>query len=119
MPVDTNVAIEEAYRNDWGRIVASPIRLFCDFELAEEVAQEGFAAAVDQWPEEGIPQNPRAWIIQTARNKAVDRIRRRTSFTEKLESYTFEVTRLGSSAEPDLDSSEIPDDRLRLIFTCC
>jgi RNA polymerase sigma-70 factor (ECF subfamily) len=120
MPVDSNAAIEEVYRTEWGRIVAALIRLFGDFELAEEVAQEGFAAAVDQWREEGVPRNPRAWIIQTARNKAVDRIRRRTSFAQKLESYTFEVTRLeASTAEPDLDSSEIPDDRLRLIFTCC
>src|ERR1051326_2597692 len=87
MLLDANVAIETVYRTDWGRIVASLIRLFGDFELAEEVAQEAFAAAVDQWRSSGIPQSPRAWLIQTARHKAIDRIRRRTNFAEKLESY--------------------------------
>jgi RNA polymerase sigma-70 factor (ECF subfamily) len=118
MLLDANVAIEKVYRSDWGRIVATLIRLFGDFELAEEVAQEAFAAAVDQWRESGIPENPRAWIIQAARYKAIDRIRRRMRFAEKLESYGTEE--MGRNAkEPDLDTSEIPDDRLRLIFTCC
>ena len=87
MLLDVNLAIEKVYRTDWGRIIATLIRLYGDFELAEDVAQEAFAAAVDQWRSEGIPENPRAWIIQTARNKAVDRIRRRINLTEKLESY--------------------------------
>src|SRR5438093_2803098 len=117
MLLDANVAIENVYRSDWGRIVAALIRLFGDFELAEEVAQEAFAAAVDQWRSEGIPENPRAWLIQTARHKAIDRIRRRTVFAEKLDSYAAEVPQ--HSAEPDIDANEIPDDRLRLIFTCC
>src|SRR5215471_18336427 len=85
MLLDVNAEIEKVYRSDWGRIVAALIRLYGDFELAEDVAQEAFAAAVDQWPSEGIPENPRAWIIQTARNKAVDRIRRRISFSKKLD----------------------------------
>src|SRR5579871_2151575 len=79
---DVNLQIEKVYRSDWGRIVAALIRLYRDFELAEDVAQEAFAAAVDQWRLEGIPENPRAWIIQAARNKAVDRIRRRITFAE-------------------------------------
>jgi RNA polymerase sigma-70 factor (ECF subfamily) len=117
MLLDANVEIEKVYRSDWGRIVATLIRLYGDFELAEEVAQEAFAVAVDQWRESGIPEFPRAWIIQAARHKAVDRIRRRIRFAEKLES-------LGAEKEPtvdeaDLDAVEIPDDRLRLIFTCC
>src|SRR6266702_730999 len=118
---DANVAIENVYRSDWGRIVAALIRLFGDFDLAEEVAQEAFTAAVDQWRSSGIPEFPRAWIIQAARHKAIDRIRRRTRFAEKLESYgALEMTRPGlSDIEPDIDTSEIPDDRLRLIFTCC
>src|SRR4030095_2553322 len=87
MLLDANVAIEKVYRSDWGRIVAALIRLFGDFDLAEEVAQAAFAAAVDQWRDSGIPEFPRAWSIQAARYKAIDRIRRRTRFAEKLESY--------------------------------
>jgi RNA polymerase sigma-70 factor (ECF subfamily) len=85
--------------------------------LAEDVAQEAFAAAVDQWRSEGIPENPRAWIIQTARNKAVDRIRRRINLSEKLESYALDIKT--TTGPPEIDPSDIPDDRLRLIFTCC
>src|SRR5215475_7661899 len=121
MLLDANAIIEKVYRNEWGRIVATLIRLFGgDFDLAEEVAQEAFAAAVDQWRESGIPEFPRAWIIQAARHKAIDRIRRRARFAEKLESYTAsEVQTSVAPAEPDFDANEISDDRLRLIFTCC
>ena len=121
MLLDANVAIENVYRSDWGRIVATLIRLYGDFELAEEVAQEAFAAAVDQWRYSGIPEFPRAWIIQAARHKAIDRIRRRTRFAEKLEMYggpQKTQTEL-SDIVADIDGNEIPDDRLRLIFTCC
>jgi len=118
MSLDATAAIEDVYRSDWGRIVATLIRLVGDFDLAEEVAQEAFAAAVDQWPASGIPEFPRAWIIQTARHKAIDRIRRRARFEEKLESYaTSGLVR--AIEEPDYDTNDIPDDRLRLIFTCC
>ena len=117
MLLDVNLQIEKVYRSDWGRIVAALIRLYGDFELAEDVAQEAFAAAVDQWRLEGIPENPRAWIIQAARNKAVDRIRRRINFAEKVESYASEIKT--STEQQDFDESDIPDDRLRLIFTCC
>jgi RNA polymerase sigma-70 factor, ECF subfamily len=99
-------------------IVATLIRLVGDFDLAEESAQEAFAAAVDQWPASGIPEFPRAWIIQTARHKAIDRIRRRTRFAEKLETYV-ESGLVRTIEEPTYDTDEIPDDRLRLIFTCC
>jgi RNA polymerase sigma-70 factor (ECF subfamily) len=92
--------------------------LFGDFDAAEEAAQEAFAAAVDQWPASGVPEFPRAWIIQTARHKAIDRMRRQGRFQEKLESYV--VSGFGrTSEEPNYDTEEIPDDRLRLIFTCC
>jgi len=118
MLLETNAAVESVYRSDWGRIVATLIRLFGDFEVAEEAAQEAFAVAVDQWRESGVPEFPRAWIIQTARHKAIDRIRRRTRFEEKLESYAASpLTR--TIEEPDYFTDEIPDDRLRLIFTCC
>lgn len=115
---DATQAVEEVYRTDWGRIVATLIGLVGDFDLAEEAAQEAFTAAVDQWRISGVPEFPRAWIIQTARHKAIDRIRRKVRFEEKLESYT--KSGLVQTVEvPDYDSSEIPDDRLRLIFTCC
>ncbi|RPJ83436.1 MAG: RNA polymerase sigma factor [Acidobacteria bacterium] len=117
MVSQVNAAVETLYRSDWGRIVATLIRLFGDFDLAEEVAQEAFAAAVDQWQSEGVPNFPRAWIIQTARHKAIDRIRRRTRFKEKLDSYASD---LGSPVQhPDYSPGELPDDLLRLIFTCC
>src|SRR5213592_2025976 len=118
MPPDTNAVVDSVYRSAWGRIVATLIRLVGDFDLAEEAAQEAFAAAVNQWRASGVPEFPRAWIIQTARHKAIDRLRRRTRFEEKLESYAtsgFSRTIQGL----DYDTSEIPDDRLRLIFTCC
>src|SRR5262245_57965718 len=118
MLADANAAVEKIYRSDWGRIVATLIRLFGDFDLAEEVAMEAFAAAVDQWRSSGIPEFPRAWIIQAARHKAIDRIRRRSRFAEKLEEYGADSSRTEVlEAEPDIDT-EITDDRLRLIFTC-
>jgi RNA polymerase sigma-70 factor, ECF subfamily len=118
MPADAEKAVEEVYRSDWGRIVATLIGMTRDFDLAEEAAQEAFTAAVDQWRVSGVPESPRAWIIQTARHKAIDRIRRQTVLKEKLESYAAHgVAR--AVEEPDYDTSEIPDDRLRLIFTCC
>src|ERR1700719_5292795 len=85
--VNAASAIEEVYRADWGRIVATLIRLFGDFDLAEECAQEAFAAAVDQWRQTGVPALPRAWIIQTARNKAIDRIRRQGRYAAALALY--------------------------------
>jgi RNA polymerase sigma-70 factor (ECF subfamily) len=118
MSLDVTEAVEAVYRADWGRIVATLIGLIGDFDLAEECAQEAFTAAVDQWRASGVPEFPRAWIIQTARHKAIDRIRRNARFEQKLESYaTSGLVR--TLEEPDYDASEIPDDRLRLIFTCC
>jgi RNA polymerase sigma-70 factor (ECF subfamily) len=118
MRSDITTAIDAVYRSDWGRIVATLIRFFGDFDMAEEAAQEAFAAAVEQWSQSGVPEFPRAWIIQTARHKAIDRIRRRTRFENKLESYVTSGL-IQTVEEPDYDTSEIPDDRLRLIFTCC
>jgi RNA polymerase sigma-70 factor (ECF subfamily) len=115
---NANVTVDAVYRSDWGRIVATLIRQFGDFELAEDAAQDAFTAAVDQWPSEGIPESPRAWIIQTAKYKAIDRLRRQTRLQEKLAAdpdFASEPIVDG----PKLDFEEIPDDRLRLIFTCC
>ena len=111
-----NVIVDSVYRSDWGRIVATLIRQFGDFEVAEDAAQEAFAIAVNQWRLEGVPEFPRAWIIQTAKHKAIDRLRRQTRFEEKLASF---ATLVETVAEPNYDTDEIPDDRLRLIFTCC
>ena len=115
---NVNAAVQAVYSSDWGRIVATLIRSFGDFDVAEEAAQEAFAAAVDQWREGGIPDSPPAWIIQTARHKAIDRLRRQTRFQEKVESYAASGL-IQTIEEPNYDTSEIPDDRLRLIFTCC
>jgi len=118
MPPDANAAVDAVYRSDWGRIVATLIRLVRDFDVAEEAAQEAFTAAVDQWRVSGVPEIPRAWIIQTARHKAIDRIRRRARLGEKLDAYTAAGASLTVEA-PEFDPGDIPDDRLRLIFTCC
>ena len=118
MVANPNITVDEVYRSDWGRIVATLIRQFGDFELAEEAAQEAFAVAVDQWRSDGVPEFPRAWIIQTAKHKAIDRLRRQTRFEEKLTSYVTSGL-IETVEEPKYDTDEIPDDRLRLIFTCC
>jgi RNA polymerase sigma-70 factor (ECF subfamily) len=115
---NANVAVDAVYRSDWGRIVATLIRQFGDFELAEDAAQEAFTAAVDQWRTDGIPESPSAWIIQTAKHKAIDRLRRQSRLQEKLETHP-EFFPSEIIDEPNFNSGEIPDDRLRLIFTCC
>src|SRR5258705_9141382 len=118
MPLDANAAVQAVYSSNWGRIVATLIRSFGDFDVAEEAAQEAFAAAVDQWRETGVPDSPPAWIIQTARHKAIDRLRRQTRFKEKVESRVA-AGLIPTIEEPNYETDEIPDDRLRLIFTCC
>lgn len=115
---DVTQAIAAVYRADWGRIVATLIRLVGDFDVAEEAAQEAFTAAMKQWQSSGIPVLPRAWLIKTARYKAIDRLRRRSRLTEKLEWYAASGL-IPTQEEPTYDTDEIPDDRLRLIFTCC
>src|ERR1700704_3079524 len=119
---NANAAVDAVYHSDWGRIVATLIGHFGDFEVAEDAAQEAFTAAVDQWRNDGVPEFPRAWIVQTAKHKAIDRLRRRTRIKEKLESYG-DSGLIPTVVEPNYDISsdtgEIPDDRLRLIFTCC
>lgn len=115
---NANLAVDAVYRSDWGRIVATLIRQFGDFELAEDAAQEAFTAAVDQWRTDGVPESPSAWIIQTAKHKAIDRLRRQTRLQEKLETHP-ELFPSEIVDEPNFNWGEIPDDRLRLIFTCC
>jgi RNA polymerase sigma-70 factor (ECF subfamily) len=116
--VASAVTLEDVLRREAGRVFATLIRLLGDFNLAEEARQEAFAAALEQWPEQGMPANPRAWLIRAGRNKAIDQIRRATTFRTKivhLESATAEA----AYTEDDTDEAVFGDDRLRLIFTCC
>src|SRR5438132_8139718 len=117
--MDAGAAAEMLYRSDWGRIVATLIRVLGDFDLAEEAAQEAFAAAIPQWRDAGVPEFPRAWIIQTARHKALDRLRRQARYAQKVEAFASTRPSIEEPDYEDYDSQEIPDDRLRLIFTCC
>jgi len=122
---DVQALIDQVYRNESGRILATLIRAVGgDFDLAEEVLQEAFAAAVVQWPESGAPDNPRAWLTGAARHKAIDQIRRRKSFADKrdaLEALSLMAEEERGEREPSPASGPGPlaDDRLRLIFTCC
>ena len=111
----TNEVVGRLFRHESGRAVATLIRILGDFDLAEEAVQEAFVVALERWPRDGLPDNPAAWIVRTARNRAIDRLRRERLYGEKLR----ELERLmpGEPEEP-LDSS-LPDDRLRLFFTCC
>lgn len=120
------IFIEQVYRDESARILATLIRLLGDFDLAEEVTQEAFAVAVEQWPRQGVPENPRAWLVSTARNKAVDLIRRRMRFEKKqdeLQRFTRVREQLAlapaSDGEGQSEDAMLSDDRLRLIFTCC
>ncbi|HTR39876.1 MAG TPA: RNA polymerase sigma factor [Bryobacteraceae bacterium] len=117
--MDAATAVEALYRSDWGRIVATLISLLGDFDMAEEFAQEAFTAALHQWPETGIPDQPRAWIVQTARHKAIDRLRRQTLFKDKIEAQLAHELANAANELAEYDGSEIADERLRLIFTCC
>lgn len=113
-------AIEAVYRDEAGRVLATLIRLVGDFELAEEGAQDAFAAALERWPTSGLPANPRAWLVNTGRHKAIDRLRRRITLRGKLKRLGAEAEIDGQIGPPiDVDAAEIADDRLRLIFTCC
>jgi RNA polymerase sigma-70 factor, ECF subfamily len=110
--------VEAIYRREAGRVRATLIRLLGDFDLAEEAQQDAFAAAIEQWPVHGTPLNPRAWLIKTGRNKAIDRIRRDATFRTKI--VERELAAVAGMAEmEDADETIFGDDRLRLIFTCC
>ena len=112
--------IEEVFQREAGRVLATLIRLLGDFDLAEEARQEAFAAAVEQWPLQGTPSNPRAWLISTGRNRMVDRIRRDIVFRTKIADRQFGSVLDDSAVEEGFDDETIfGDDRLRLIFTCC
>ncbi|HEX5610533.1 MAG TPA: sigma-70 family RNA polymerase sigma factor [Solirubrobacterales bacterium] len=106
--------IDQVFREEWGRVLATLIGLLGDFELAEEAAQEAFATAAERWPREGEPSNPRAWLIATGRNRAIDRIRRSRTLAEKTQLLEEPVV-----SEDTYGETSWPDERLELIFTCC
>src|SRR5256712_8781288 len=107
------MGIEDVFRTEYGRILATLIRLLGDFDVAEEALQEAFAAALEQWPTTGTPGNPAAWLVSTARHKAIDRLRQRARLAQKQEEIAHH---LELSAE---EEAPVPEDRLRLLFTCC
>ena len=109
-------AVDAAFRDEWGRVVATLIRTTGDWDLAEECAQDAFTAALQRWPKDGIPARPGAWLTTTARNRAIDVLRRKAVGAAKLR----EVAAMSPVPEgPEIDHSGVPDDRLRLMFTCC
>ncbi|HEY0537739.1 MAG TPA: RNA polymerase sigma factor [Actinoallomurus sp.] len=113
MGTEIQAAVAEAFRDEWGQVVATLIRITGDWDLAEECAQDAFTLALRRWPRDGVPRRPGAWLTIAARNRAVDRLRREAVGAAKLR----EVAVLTHDHEPD--DSGVPDDRLRLMFTCC
>jgi len=111
-------AVAEAFRTEWGQVVATLIRVTGDWDLAEECAQEAFTQALERWPRDGVPRRPGAWLTTTARNRAIDRLRRASVGAAKLREVAL-MTELERQDEPPGDDSGVSDDRLRLIFTCC
>jgi len=106
--------LEQVFRDEWGRVLATLIGFLGDFELAEEAAQEAFATAAERWPRDGTPANPRGWLVTTARNRAIDRIRRDRALAAKARLLDVPQT-----TEDLVDETTIPDERLELVFTCC
>jgi len=106
--------IDRIFRDEWGRVLASLVGLLGDFDLAEEATQEAFAIAVERWPRDGVPRNPAAWLTTTARNRAIDRIRRDRVLAAKLPLLAGP-----DSEEAAVSDTTIPDERLELLFTCC
>ena len=117
-PRDAGGVVEQVFRHESGRAVATLIRVLGDFDRAEEAVQEAFLVALERWPSTGVPANPGGWITTTARNKAIDRLRRERRLAEK-QSELAQLMTLGAGEPDQHDRSKIVDDRLRLIFTCC
>jgi RNA polymerase sigma-70 factor (ECF subfamily) len=113
----TEATVARAFREEWGRIVASLIRTTGDWDLAEECAQDAFARALERWPRDGVPANPGAWLTTTARNRAYDRLRRAQTGVAKVREAA--VLTAVEPPPPADDDSGVTDDRLRLVFTCC
>jgi RNA polymerase sigma-70 factor (ECF subfamily) len=114
----TPIEIEKIFRDEAGRALATLIRLVGDFDLAEEVLQEAFMVALQRWPDAAPPSNPRAWLVNVARNKAIDRVRRQINFRSKQQQLTHELE-LNAQGSDETEDAALDDDMLRLIFTCC
>ncbi|HUA74239.1 MAG TPA: sigma-70 family RNA polymerase sigma factor [Solirubrobacteraceae bacterium] len=113
------MALDEVFREQWGRVLATLVGHLGDIELAEDAAQEAFAIATERWPREGEPANPTGWLVATARNRAIDRIRRQQALTRKTEQLGRELL-TDRQEEPMIETTTaFPDERLELIFTCC
>jgi RNA polymerase sigma-70 factor (ECF subfamily) len=110
--------LESVYHAESGRILATLIRLLGNFDLAEDATQDAFAAALERWPRDGVPENPRAWLVSTGRFKAIDALRRQARFDASQEKIAAQLE-AGSSQLMGPDYEGVEDDRLRLIFTCC
>jgi RNA polymerase sigma factor (sigma-70 family) len=106
--------LEQVFRDQWGRVLAALVGFLGDFDLAEEAAQEAFAIAAERWPRDGPPANPGAWLVTTARNRAINRIRRDRTLAAKTR-----LLQVPQAAEDTMDATAFPDERLELIFTCC
>jgi RNA polymerase sigma-70 factor, ECF subfamily len=119
VPEQLSRTIETLYRSDSGRVLATLVRLLRDLDLAEEAMHEAFAVALESWPQTGIPDKPRPWLISTARFKAIDTLRRRARFDASQDELARYLEAQGSSAETSNEEDSLEDDRLRLIFTCC
>jgi RNA polymerase sigma-70 factor, ECF subfamily len=117
--VTAHEAVNQVFRAEWGRIVATLIRLTGDWDLAEECAQEAFTQALAKWPADGVPDRPGAWLTTTARNRAMDRTRRRAAEAARLRALAPTVSEEAPPHEVAPDDDPVPDDRLRLMFTCC
>jgi RNA polymerase sigma-70 factor, ECF subfamily len=115
---DTRAAVDDAFRAEWGKVVATLIGMTGNWDLAEECAQDAFAQALKFWPRDGIPRRPGAWLTTVARNRALDRLRRGASEAAKLQQAAI-LAPPENPAGSDVDGEDIPDERLRLIFTCC
>src|ERR1700760_2864419 len=115
--VDVRSAVGEVYRTESRRVFATLVRLLGDFDLAEEAVHDAFAAALKQWPTEGVPANPRAWLVSAGRFKAIDGMRRRARVDASIGELAERIEARTKADDKDADSVE--DDRLRLIFTCC
>jgi RNA polymerase sigma-70 factor (ECF subfamily) len=112
-------AVEAVYRTESRRVLSTLIRLLGDFERAEEAVHDAFMAAMQQWPVEGVPANPRAWLVSTGRFKAIDAVRRRARYDASLARLAEELAAESTRSPEEVEESDLEDDRLRLIFTCC
>ena len=119
MPSVPAAEIDRVFRAEYGRAVAVLVRVFGDIDIAEEAVQDAFTAALERWPSSGLPPSPQGWIITTARNRAIDRLRREASREDRHAQAALLHARDEPVGQPGWEEGAVRDDRLRLIFTCC